>query len=169
MPYFFLIITICVIDQAVKAAVERNISLLQDIPMIGGYVSLTYVRNYGAAFGIFESQTFLLSAVTGAVFLLAWVYRKKLRQYPKALQIGAAMVLGGALGNFIDRLRLGYVIDYIDVHFWPVFNIADIMITAGAVWIAFGYLSAHKDRSNVPVESGNGLTAVQEKMEEERG
>lgn len=169
MPYSFLIIVICIIDQAVKVVVERNISPLQDLPVIGEYVSLTYVRNYGAAFGMLESQTFLLSAVAGAVFLLVWFYRRHLRQYPKTLQMGIACILGGALGNLIDRIRLGYVIDYIDLHFWPVFNIADIMIVAGAGLMVVGYLQDNKNHSKVPTESVDDLAAVQEKTEEEQG
>ncbi|HOP75577.1 MAG TPA: signal peptidase II [Bacillota bacterium] len=169
MPYSFLIVAICIIDQAVKIAVERNISLLQDIPVIGEYVSLTYVKNYGAAFGMLESQTILLSAVAGAVFLLAWFYRRQLRQYPKMLQMGIAFTLGGALGNFIDRIRLGYVIDYIDLHFWPVFNIADIMITVGAFWIVIGYLLANREHNKVHDDSGDEVVMIREETEEEQG
>jgi signal peptidase II len=79
--------------------------------------------------------------VAGGVFLLAWFHRHEIIKYPKSFQIGLAITLGGALGNFIDQVRLGYVVDYIDLSFWPVFNIADINIVLGVILIIFSVLN----------------------------
>lgn len=141
MPYFYLTLILCAIDQLAKWIIQLKLVPFQTIPGWGCWLSITYVQNRGAAFGMFESQTFFLIAVAGGVFLFAWLHRREIHQYPQYFQIGLAITLGGALGNFIDRVRLGYVIDYLDLNFWPVFNIADINIVFGVILIILGILN----------------------------
>ncbi|HOJ78054.1 MAG TPA: signal peptidase II [Bacillota bacterium] len=140
----FLIITtlFCVIDQLSKFYAEARLVPFKSIPVLNGWFSLTYVKNYGAAFGILNSQTYLLIAISLAVFAVVFLNRKQILKYPKIFQFGLAIALGGALGNLIDRIRLGYVIDFIQLDFinWPVFNIADIAIVVGVGIIFYGMI-----------------------------
>ncbi|MDP2941926.1 MAG: signal peptidase II [Candidatus Omnitrophota bacterium] len=95
---------------------------------------LTLVRNTGAAFGLFRDQTilFILISAAAIIFIGFYLIKKKTSYY-----LPLALILGGAVGNLIDRLRFGHVIDFIDFHFWPVFNVADSCITIGAVILFF--------------------------------
>lgn len=95
---------------------------------------LTLVRNTGAAFGLFRDQTiiFILISAAAIIFIGFYLIKKKTSYY-----LPLALILGGAVGNLIDRLRFGYVVDFIDLRFWPVFNVADSCITIGAVILFF--------------------------------
>lgn len=138
MPYFYIIMLVCGIDQALKFWVQTNLIPFQSIELCQGWLSITYVSNYGAAFGILHSQTALLLGVALGTFVYVWIHRREMERYPKLFQIGIVISLGGALGNFIDRLRQGFVTDYLDLHFWPVFNFADIAIVGGVGLIVAG-------------------------------
>ncbi len=140
MPYLYLTILVVLIDQASKLLVQAKMGPMQSISVIDGWFSLTYVTNYGAAFGILQSQTLLLIGITLGVIIMVWINRKKMSEYPSLLQIGLAIALGGAVGNLIDRIRLGYVIDFFDLQVWPVFNVADMAIIAGVCLIIAGML-----------------------------
>ncbi|MDP3786586.1 MAG: signal peptidase II [Candidatus Omnitrophota bacterium] len=95
---------------------------------------LTLVRNTGAAFGLFRDQAviFILISVIAIIFIGFYLIKKKTSYY-----LPLALILGGAVGNLIDRLRFGYVVDFIDLRFWPVFNVADSCITIGAIILFF--------------------------------
>jgi signal peptidase II len=131
MPYWYLAALVCLFDQAVKIYIQVNLTPYQSINLLQGWFSITYVMNYGAAFGIMQSQTLILTAVALGALVFVFLKRRDIRGYPLWFQIGIAVALGGALGNCIDRLRLGYVVDFLDVHYWPVFNIADLAIIGG--------------------------------------
>ena len=110
------------------------------VPVIPSILHLTHVQNTGAAFGLFQGypQTFAVLAVVVAVWVVVELTRKRPRPWPA--DTGLLLILGGSLGNLIDRLRFGYVIDFIDVRVWPVFNIADSAITIGVgllLWQVF--------------------------------
>jgi signal peptidase II len=96
-------------------------------------LSLTYVRNTGAAFGILKGQQWFF--VVLSIGIIWWIGRALCMSTarPVATQRAMALILGGAIGNLIDRIRLGYVIDFIDLHVWPVFNVGDSAITIGVV------------------------------------
>ncbi len=132
---------ILIADQLVKWIVTVPLSLetIRSYPIVP-FFDLTFVKNYGVSFGMFtaasDAQRWLLVAFTAAVAaaVAVWMWREKARTDVIAL----AMVLGGALGNIIDRARVGYVIDYADLHFgefrpFLVFNIADACITIGVL------------------------------------
>jgi signal peptidase II len=112
------------------------------VPIVGDALALEYVENTGAAFGVMAGRTWLLAflAVAVSVFLVT-TWRKSLPDNPW-MQVGVGLVLGGASGNLIDRLRLGYVIDFIAVGPWPRFNLADSAITVG---LAILFLAVLKD------------------------
>lgn len=141
MPYFLLTLFVLIIDQLIKVVVVAKLNLFQNVWVIKNIFSITLVHNYGAAFGILQSQTLLLIILSSAVILFVWINRKKIAVYPKLFQIGLAFALGGAFGNLVDRIRLGYVIDFLDFQVWPVFNLADIAIVAGVGLVIIGLYS----------------------------
>ena len=121
-------------DQFTKYLTVANIALYEDVPFIPGLLQLTYVQNTGAAFSSFEGQQWLF-AVVFAVFtaLILWEYFKSPMPFSKFDRWCIAAIYGGGLGNMIDRVRLGYVVDMIQTEFmnFPVFNVADCFITCG--------------------------------------
>ena len=158
MPYLFILAAVFVLDQGSKLVVLGRLSPFENIPLVPDYLALQYTMNYGAAFSMFWSQRWLLILVGLAVFAGVWLKRKLLAQYPKLIRLGLAVALGGALGNLVDRIRLGYVVDFIYFHIravfgWPVFNVADAAIVIGAGLIIWGMLF-RKDSliPNPPVE-----------------
>ena len=129
--YFLVVGGVLILDQAVKALVQQKMAEGMSIPILPGAFHLTYILNPGAAFGLFAEQRwlFILVAVllvTGVAFLF-----RQLVQQPPMLRLGAALLVGGALGNLLDRIRIGRVVDFFDFRIWPIFNIADIAICVG--------------------------------------
>ena len=107
----------------------------------------TYVENEGAAFGLLTNAHFLIAfAIIMAIATIVIYYRFPYWNHP-LLRIGLGLMLGGAIGNLIDRLRLGYVVDFIDFKVWPVFNIADSAITIGVISLAFYFIFIFKEKS----------------------
>jgi signal peptidase II len=130
------------LDQATKAIVVRNMALHQSIVLVDGFFALTYVRNTGAAFGVLAGRmhalriAFFLAVSAGAVALLAWFLRG-IAAERRALVAACGAVIGGAIGNMIDRIASGEVVDFLDVfvgtYHWPAFNVADSAITVGVL------------------------------------
>lgn len=137
-------IAVTILDQVVKWFVQGHMELGESIPLIPHVFHLTYIMNPGAAFGILEYQhTFFL----GIVVVLFAAYLIMRRRIPKNLvyfPIGIGMVLGGALGNAIDRVRYQGVVDFFDFRVWPIFNVADIAICVGMALILW-YFWRHSD------------------------
>jgi len=142
--FWWLTAAIIVVDQISKAMVQNAVGLYESRPIIPGLLDLAHVRNEGVAFGLFNSADLQHKWVltTGlAVAALAGIsyYARHIRQDERLARIGLSMILGGALGNLIDRVRNGYVLDFVDVyvrgwHFWA-FNVADAAISIGAVLV----------------------------------
>ena len=139
---------IVIVDQITKAIVDGTMPLHYSIPLIDGFLNLTYIRNTGAAFGIFAGthEVFRLSFLIGVSILaigFILVMLKRLRESETGLAAALAFILGGAIGNLIDRIVYGEVIDFLDVYWsiyhWPAFNVADSFITIG-VAITLCYL-----------------------------
>ncbi|WP_041607658.1 signal peptidase II [Halobacteroides halobius] len=120
-----------VLDQLTKYLVVKNFTLYQSIPIIKDVFHLTYVQNRGAAFGILQNQvTFFIVISIVVIGLLIYFYHElPLDNFWNRFALGLA--LGGTIGNLIDRVRVGYVIDFLDFRIWPVFNIADSAIVVG--------------------------------------
>jgi len=146
----FIVGLVVFADQLTKAWVLRAISPYEVIPVVPGLLNLIHVQNPGGAFGLFAaagSQWRLLFFIVFsllAVLMLLYLYRSTPAAY-KWLLTGFALVVGGAAGNLVDRLRLGQVIDFIDFYLgkrhWPAFNIADSAITIGMLIFAFYLIS----------------------------
>ena len=126
-------------DQATKALVKNLMVVGEHIP-VNSPVRLTYVQNTGSAFGLFTNQTFALTiAAAVGVVIIAFVFFRS-GGTSNLLAISLTMQLGGAIGNLIDRIAYGYVVDFVDFRFWPVFNVADSSITIGFVILAVALL-----------------------------
>ena len=139
---FLLIVLISLaVDQYTKYLVSCNMVENQTIPFISGVFDITYVRNTGAAFGIFAGKQVFLSVVTGMMLLALSIYaisqRKKI---PKLEIISIALIVGGGSGNLITRTIYSYVIDFFNFYFWPVFNVADIAICVGCALLVISVL-----------------------------
>ncbi|MEJ2698692.1 MAG: signal peptidase II [Desulfuromonadales bacterium] len=136
-------LAVLVLDQATKLYIDGHLALYQSLTVVQGFFNITYVRNKGAAFGIFADSAVRLPFFIGISVLAAaailW-YLGRISEEQKLLRISLSLILAGALGNLIDRLRLGEVIDFLDAHWhqhhWPAFNVADSAITVGvALWL----------------------------------
>jgi len=127
-----IIVTIILFfDQFSKILLSKALSLNSPQPVIKGFFYLTLLHNRGAAFGILKNQNiFFVAAALAAVILIAINLKKGANS--ALMRISLALILAGAIGNLIDRLFFGYVIDFLDFRVWPVFNLADSSITIGA-------------------------------------
>ena len=136
------------LDQITKAVVRHSLLLNQSVPP-GGVVRITHTSNTGSAFGLFPDQTlFLILASFVGIAILLLVYRNhSLPRLPLSLTLG--MQLGGAVGNLVDRLRMGEVTDFIDLGFWPVFNVADASIVIGLGMLVGIFLFGGRERPSV--------------------
>ena len=131
VPILILIITTIVLDQIVKYYINLNMTVGQSIPIINDILHITYVLNPGAAFGILEHKRVFFILIVFVMLVISYYVYKKISKMNLFLKIGMALLIGGAIGNLIDRVKTGYVIDFIDFRIWPVFNIADIAIVIG--------------------------------------
>ncbi|HEM6288969.1 TPA: signal peptidase II [Streptococcus suis] len=135
------------VDQLVKAWTVANIELDTVEPFIPGLMSLAYLRNYGAAWSILQNQQWFFTIVTiAAVTGLIWYYVKQIKGNLWTL-FSLALMIAGALGNFIDRIRLGYVVDMFHLDFisFPVFNVADMCLSIG---VGILFICIMKEESN---------------------
>ncbi len=143
---FFVISALVIFtDQAVKFLVRHKLTEGISVKAIGNFVYFTYVKNRGAAFGIFQGGRWILAVISLAVAVFM-LFEVKFFIADKMLLIGGSLLFGGIIGNLLDRLFLGYVTDFIDLRFWPVFNIADSCIDVGLLLILI-YLVFY-DRKN---------------------
>jgi signal peptidase II len=147
--FWWLTVVIIAADQISKALVRSVVALYDSHTVIPGLLDLAHVRNEGVAFGLFNSSDLqhkwilttglALAALAGITY-----YARHIREDERLARIGLSMILGGAIGNLIDRVRNGYVLDFVDVyfrgwHFWA-FNVADACITFGALFVFFDLL-----------------------------
>ena len=135
-------------DQFTKHLTVMNIALYEDVPFIPGLLQLTYVQNTGAAFSSFQGQQWLF-AVIFVIFTGLIVYERirNTMGFTKLEWWCIAAIYGGGLGNMIDRIRMGYVVDMIETTFieFPVFNVADCFITCGCILLMVHLFLFHKD------------------------
>jgi len=130
-------------DQLTKALLVASFARGESLPLLPPILHLTYVQNTGAAFGLFKGQQPLFVILSCLVIgVIIWELRTK-RAHDAATLWGCGLALGGAVGNLIDRLRLGYVIDFIDLRVWPVFNLGDSAITIGVALLIWQSLRRH--------------------------
>lgn len=156
-PEVFVALSVVILDQLTKAMVRPSLALHQSVEVIPGFLDLTRVHNTGAAFGMlndmdFPMKTLVLSAVALiALGAVAW-YAATVPLTDRLARIGVAGVLGGAIGNLIDRAKDGYVLDFVDAyfgtwHFWA-FNVADAAITIGVILMILDMLGLGRRSEN---------------------
>jgi len=143
--FFLIALLVMAADQLSKTWIRSNLAIGQSLPETG-FFRLTHLHNTGAAFGLFRGQSFSLTivALVGIVILLLCVlvfYRRFPFLDNRLSKSALGLVLGGTIGNLIDRLRFGYVTDFIDVGIWPAFNIADSAVVVGIIIFASCLLS----------------------------
>ena len=153
--WYLLALAVLIVDQWTKWLAETNLNFLEPVPVIEPFLNWTLAYNYGAAFSFLADQAgwqkwfFAGLALVMSLFLIG--YLAKVPRKARLLSFGLALVLGGALGNLIDRLLHGHVIDFIHVHYadvwhYPIFNIADIGICIGVALIVIDMLFLEKKR-----------------------
>ena len=146
--YCLFAVGIVAADQISKYFTVAQIPLYQDVPFIPGIVNLTYVQNTGAAFSSFDGMQWLFALVFAVFTLFILIeYFKKPMPFSKFDRWCIAAVYGGGLGNMIDRVRLGYVVDMIETEFitFPVFNVADCFITCGCIALMVSLIFFNKE------------------------
>ena len=142
MPYVLVLFLCVAADQAMKYYVVTHLALYESAPLMPGLVELLYIRNTGGGFSILTGHTWVLAGVTAVLMAgIAVLLVKKVFPHPLAMWT-LTVILGGGLGNLIDRVRLGYVVDMFNFQFmnYPVFNVADILVVCGVIGFAFYYL-----------------------------
>lgn len=124
---------IVILDQLAKFITKNNFELNQSVPLIKDILHLTYVTNAGSAFGLFKGFNLAFILFSIIIIIVVLYHIKKIKQDEKVLQLSVGLLLGGTVGNLIDRIAYGFVVDFIDFGIWPVFNVADSAVTISAV------------------------------------
>jgi signal peptidase II len=149
LPSLAILTAVVALDQLTKWWVARTLELHEFRPIVEGFLSLSHVQNRGAAFGILSDadlphQPILFSAVSVLALVAIAVYAYKLPRDARLPRIALSLVLGGAIGNLVDRIRLGHVVDFVHAywgrHQWPDFNLADSAITVGVALLLLDML-----------------------------
>jgi signal peptidase II len=147
---------IIILDQITKIWVQGSISMYESIPVIPGFFDLVHVLNKGAAFGFLNRadihwQTYFFIGVSALAVVLIFHLVRTVDRTDPFMFTGLGCILGGALGNMIDRIRIGQVIDFLDFHVaghhWPAFNVADMAISVGALLLLISFYQRKKNAS----------------------
>ena len=143
--FFLTALLVVAADQPSKTWIRSNLAVGQSLPETGLF-RLTHIYNTGAAFGLFQDQSFSLTIVAfiGIVVVLLFVFLIP-RHFPslntRLVKLALGLVLGGTIGNLVDRLRFGYVTDFIDIGIWPAFNVADSAVTVSVILLLYSLRS----------------------------
>ena len=130
--YFIIIALVVALDQLTKYLIHSNMDLNSTIPLIDGIFHITYIHNYGAAFSLFQNKTEFLIIMQLIIIAVVLVYLfKKQKKEHWALLLSLSLIAAGGIGNLIDRAVNGYVVDFLDLRVWPIFNAADISVCVG--------------------------------------
>lgn len=142
-----LALLIFFIDQFIKILVIRFMQPSQTIPLLKNILHITYIQNKGTFFGLFPKLGIVFTIASIAVVLFIIVFVKFLSKKDAFIRLAFGFLLGGAMSNSLDRFRLGYVVDFIDIRVWPVFNFADMAICAAIflfILVEFRYYKKQK-------------------------
>ncbi len=144
---------VLLLDQSSKYLISSNMMLNQSIPLIQNVFHISYIHNYGAAFGILQNQRIFFVVLTLLIAAALLIYYYKFAEHNCLIKWGIALLLGGAMGNLLDRLLKGYVVDFFDFRIWPVFNVADIAVVVGAGLLFLALIRS--DRSEGKTDNGD--------------
>lgn len=155
MVYFLIALIVFLIDQGTKYLIATGLTIGEQIPVIGNFFLITSHRNTGAAFGILKDQRWFFIAVTTVVVIgIIWYLLKVKKQQNKLLPTALSLVLGGAVGNFLDRAVSGEVVDFLQFNFgsytFPIFNVADSCIVIGVALIILDSLLEMRREKQTP-------------------
>jgi signal peptidase II len=145
LPFWFTALLILIFDQGTKWLIKENMELYQSIPIIPNIFHLTYIENPGAAFGILANQRIFFIIITFIILAFIYYFYRQLKENQVLLKIALGMVVGGALGNLIDRWRSGTVTDFFDFQIWPIFNIADTAVVVAMLYISYKVLTTKEE------------------------
>jgi len=134
--FYAVCVLVLVLDRVTKHWARVYLQGHAPIPVIPGFLQLTYTENYGAAFGLLQHQRWLFIAIHVAVAVGILVYLRSVPAADRVQRLGLGLLMAGALGNLVDRVAPGYVIDFVELPFWPVFNVADSAIVCGVIILA---------------------------------
>ena len=140
MNFFVISFLVILADRLTKMLVMDRMQEGMSIPVVQGFFNFTYVLNPGAAFGMLPNNRVFFIALTVAVLVIAFVARKQIAKEGPWFTYGMSLFLGGAIGNLLDRIKTGLVVDFFDFIVWPVFNVADIAICVGVGMIIWSVL-----------------------------
>jgi len=141
MMILIIVAVILLLDQVTKSLITKHLFFNQSLPVIKGMLHLSLVHNRGVAFGLFKGGgAFFIFAAVLAVILIYLNLRNLGWRRITLPAVALSLILAGALGNLIDRVTFGYVIDFLDLRIWPVFNVADSAITIGAILLAYSII-----------------------------
>ncbi len=151
-------------DHATKHWAESSLQRGGELPLVSGVLDLNYVRNFDIAFNALRflepatrSPLILVSGLLSSLLILGWWWRRR-RQATAVEQLGFALVLSGAVGNQLDRWLRGYVVDFIHLHHWPVFNVADMAIVAGMLLVVLAqYQPGRRKTAHAGDETPGGV------------
>ena len=157
LKYRLLLVTfigLLVLDQGSKLCVERYVPLHYSREVIKGILNITHIQNPGAAFGLMADHRqsfYLFTAITLAAIGVLIYYFRRVSERDRLISVALSLIITGAVGNLIDRLRLGAVVDFLDFHYkywhWPAFNVADAAITIGLSLLAIKLLWGGRKKS----------------------
>src|SRR3989338_7637883 len=132
---FSAALIIVLLDQLAKFLIRQNFQLSQSTPIIKNILHFTYITNTGSAFGLFKGFNLIFILFSVIVIAVIFYYLKKIKENEKLLQFAVGLILCGTIGNLIDRIAYGAVVDFIDFRIWPVFNVADSAVTISVVFL----------------------------------
>lgn len=153
---FLVALTVLILDQVTKFLVQTRLDEQMSVPVIKNFFYLTYIKNPGAAFGMLAYKTQLFVVISTIVIGVIIYYYRQIPKNWVWLRLGLALQAGGAMGNMVDRIRTGSVVDWLDFHVWSyIFNLADAAITVGAVILAVYMLKGmKKEKEAYPFDEG---------------
>jgi len=169
MSFFILAGLIIFIDQLSKFYIQHNLEIGESIPLIKGILHITYIENPHTAFGLFKYQTiFFVMASLISLLLVILIYKKLIFKNNSFMYVPLNLILGGAIGNLIDRIRVeGRVIDFIDIRIWPIFNFADMSIVCGMlVILIYTLFFAPSETTEVTIEEEEKEEKLEEKEDQ---
>ena len=140
--FYLILLAWLAFDQWSKYWVIHHFFVGESIPVIPGIFHWTFIMNRGAAFGILQNQSVFFLIIVGILCGMYWYYRKQILCATPIVQVGAALLLSGAIGNAIDRYVYHGVIDFMDFRLWPIFNVADIGICIGVLLLVCHFISS---------------------------
>lgn len=133
---FVIVILIAALDQIIKLLIINNFPLGLPHPIIENIFNITYVKNTGIAFGIFKGNNLIMIILNIIIITIITVLLYSMDFDNIFFKLSAGFIIGGALGNLIDRINRGFIVDYLDLSFWPTFNLADSMVVIGGIMLA---------------------------------